>query len=85
MKVLKTKEYNENLATMEVTCTGKGFSPDTGCGCLLEVNGLDIQKGFGQDYLGDTTPYYYIKCPRCNARTMVYRTPENSNVFDIVH
>ena len=73
MKILKYGTENNKLETIEVSCTGRGFSDKKGCGALLEVNGLDIKSGIHYDYVGDSDFYYYIICPICGARTEVYR------------
>ena len=72
MKILKYGTENNKLETIEVSCTGRGFSDKKGCGALLEVNGLDIKSGIHYDYVGDSDIYYYIICPICGARTEVY-------------
>lgn len=82
MKILKTKEENDSLPTMQVTCTGKGCGGD-GCGCLLEVNGLDIRRGSYSSW-GETESYYYIVCPFCGKKTEVFVTAENKHVFNAV-
>ena len=74
MKILKYGTENNKLETIEVSCTGRGFSDKKGCGALLEVNGLDIKSGIHYDYVGDSDIYYYIICPICGARTEVYRS-----------
>ena len=56
MKILKYGTENNKLETIEVSCTGRGFSDKKGCGALLEVNGLDIklcmdfERGKGNNY-----------------------------------
>lgn len=70
MKVIKYGHENEKLETIEVSCTGIGFS-DKGCGALLEVNGFDIKSGTSRDYGGGTDTYYFFTCPVCGAKTEV--------------
>ena len=72
MKVLKSGLENNKLETIEISCTGVGFSDCKGCGALLEVNGLDIKSGVSHDYGGGSDTYYYIICPVCGAKTEVY-------------
>lgn len=74
MKVLKYGHDNDKLPTMEVSCTGVGFSDSRGCGALLEVTGLDIKSGIHHDYGGGSDTYYYVICPVCGAKTEVYRS-----------
>lgn len=70
MRVLAEPNENPNLPKMVVSCTGKGMEKK-GCGRLLEVSFVDIQKGTYNSY-GETEGYYYIVCPVCGRRTEVY-------------
>lgn len=83
MKVLKYGHENDKLPVMEVSCTGRGFSYNKGCGALLEVNGLDIKSGSYPDYGGDSDTYYYVICPVCGAKIEVYysKIPEGVKVL----
>lgn len=83
MKVLKYGHENDKLPAMEVSCTGRGFSDNKGCGALLEVNGLDIKSGSYPDYGGGSDTYYYVICPVCGAKTEVYysKIPEGVKVL----
>ena len=72
MKVLKSGFENDKLETMEVSCTGVGFSDGKPCGALLEINALDIKSGVHHDYGGGTDTYYYIICPECGSKTEIY-------------
>ena len=72
MKVLKKGIENDKLETMEVSCTGKGFTNKKPCGALLEVNGLDILSDIHYDYGGGSDKYYYIICPECGSKTEIY-------------
>ena len=78
MKVLKLKEENDTLETIQVSCTGAGFD-ERGCGRLLAVTGLDIFKGYHD---GDT--YYYIRCCECCARTEVYHSSIKRGMFPLI-
>lgn len=84
MKILKYGTENNKLETIEVSCTGRGFSDKNGCGALLEVNGLDIKSGIHYDYVGDSDIYYYIICPICGARTEVYRSQMTNQMKSMV-
>ena len=73
MKVLKSKAENDQLETMEISCTGQGIhNTRTPCGSLLEINALDVHSDFSSDYGGGTDKYYYIICPECGCKTEVF-------------
>ena len=71
MKVLKKGNENPKLKTMEVTCSGKGFSNQKPCGSLLEITGLDVRTVIHHDYGGGADRYFYIICSECGAKTEI--------------
>lgn len=83
MRVLKEPEENDKLPTMEVSCTGLGFK-DKGCGRLLEASFTDIHSGTHKDYGGGTDTYYYIICPKCGAKTEVFKGQMPKEMISLV-
>lgn len=80
MVVLAEKNENPELPVEKVSCTGRGFSDQRGCGRLLEINPLDVFSSTSHDYTGGTDTYYYVTCPVCNCRTEVF-TSEFTSAF----
>lgn len=84
MRVLKEKADNTALATIEVSCTGRGFSYERGCGRLLEATGLDIYRGSSNDYSGDSSTFYYVRCPMCHCRTEVFHSEIKNSMWGLI-
>ena len=85
MNVLKMGYENEDLPTMEVTCTGQGIhNKKKACGAVLEVNFLDITRAIHHDYGGGSDEYYYVTCPVCGVKTEVYKSKMPAEIRDIV-
>ena len=78
MKVLKLKEENDTLETIQVSCTGAGFE-NRGCGRLLQVTGLDIYKD-----VYDEGTYFYITCCECKAKSEVYHSQIKKGMFPLI-
>ena len=83
MEVLAEPKDNKEVPSMNLTCTGQGFS-NKGCGRLLKAAFYDIQSDTHRDYGGGIDTYYYINCPVCGARTQVYKSQMPKEMLGLI-